>query len=89
MNSCIQLYATCRETREKRDMGFEMSPWDEKLLRYGVMFESNIMDLGVNIPLFDALDRCWEILAECFEPNETGIRTSIIEAHWPKELAEV
>ncbi|MBL7219693.1 MAG: V-type ATP synthase subunit B [Phycisphaerae bacterium] len=88
MNACIQLYATCRETREKRDMGFEMSQWDEKLLRYGVMFESNIMDLGVNIPLFDALDRCWEILAECFEPKEIGVRNSIIEAHWPKELAE-
>ena len=88
MNACIQLYATCRETREKRDMGFEMSNWDEKLLRYGVMFESRIMDLAVNIPLFDALDRCWEILAECFEPNEVGIRHSIIEAHWPKELAE-
>jgi V/A-type H+-transporting ATPase subunit B len=88
MNACIQLYATCRETREKRDMGFEMSNWDEKLLRYGVMFEGKIMDLGVNIPLFDALDRCWEILAECFKPNEIGIRHSIIEAHWPKELAE-
>jgi V/A-type H+/Na+-transporting ATPase subunit B len=88
MDSCIQLYATCRETREKRDMGFEMSSWDQKLLRYGTMFEEKIMDLGVNIPLPEALDRCWEILAECFEPNEIGIRNSIIEAHWPKEIAE-
>jgi V/A-type H+-transporting ATPase subunit B len=46
------------------------------------------MDLGVNIPLGDALDRCWKILADCFKPNEIGIRHSIIEAHWPKELAE-
>ena len=46
------------------------------------------MDLSVDIPLFEALDRCWEILAECFEPAETGIRRSIIEAHWPKELAK-
>ena len=42
------------------------------------------MDLSVNIHLFDALDRCWEILAECFEPAETGIRRSIIDKHWPK-----
>jgi len=88
MNACIQLYATCRESREKRDMGFEMSHWDEKLLRYGVMFEEKIMNLAVNIPLFDALDRCWDILAECFEPNEIGIRRSVLEAHWPKELVE-
>ncbi len=87
MNSCIQLYALCRESREKRDMGFEMSEWDQRLLRYGTLFEDKIMNLEVNIPLFEALDRCWEILAECFEPQETGIRHAIIEAHWPKELA--
>ncbi|MHC4562261.1 MAG: V-type ATP synthase subunit B [Planctomycetota bacterium] len=88
MDSCIQLYATCRETREKRDMGFEMSAWDERLLKYGELFESRIMDLSVNIALFDALDRCWDILAECFQPEEVGIRRNIIEAHWPKALAE-
>ena len=88
MDACIQLYALCRESREKRDMGFEMSSWDSKLLRYGEMFEAKIMDLAVNIPLFEALDRCWEMLAECFEPSEIGIRRSIIEAHWPKSLEE-
>jgi len=86
MDGCIQLYATCRESREKRNMGFEMSEWDKKLLRYGDLFEEKIMDLSVNIPLFEALDRCWAILAECFEPAETGIRRSIIEKHWPKPL---
>jgi len=86
MNACIQLYALCRESREKRNMGFEMSEWDERLLKYGELFEDRIMNLEVNIPLFEALDRCWEILAECFEPAETGIRRSLIEAHWPKEL---
>ncbi len=88
MNACIQLYALCVESREKRDMGFEMSEWDRRLLRYGDVFEDRIMDLSVNIPLFDALDRCWKILADCFEPAETGIRRSIIEAHWPKKLSE-
>ena len=86
MDGCIQLYALCRESREKRDMGFEMSEWDKKLLKYGVLFEERIMNLSVNIPLFEALDRCWEILAECLEPEETGIRRAIIEKHWPKHL---
>ncbi len=87
MNACIQLYALCRESREKRDMGFEMSEWDKKLLKYGKMFEEQIMDLRVNIRLFEALDRCWDILAECFTPEETGIRRKILDAHWPKETA--
>ncbi len=84
MNSCIQLYAQCDESREKREMGFELSEWDERLLKYGDMFEDKIMDLTLNIDLFDALDKCWEILAECFEPEETGIRDTIVQKHWPK-----
>ncbi len=88
MDACIQLYALCRESREKRDMGFEMSDWDRKLLEYGLLFEQRIMDLSVNIHLFDALDRCWEILGECFEPTETGIRRSIIDKHWPKQRSD-
>ncbi|NLX22038.1 MAG: V-type ATP synthase subunit B [Phycisphaerae bacterium] len=87
MDACIQLYALCRESREKRDMGFEMSDWDKKLLAYGALFEEKIMDLSVNIPLFEALDRCWAILAECFDPAETGIRRATIEKHWPKPLS--
>jgi len=86
MDACIQLYALCRESREKRDMGFEMSDWDRKLLRYGTMFEERIMDLSLNIPLFGALDRCWKILADCFDPAETGIRRAIIEKHWPTTI---
>ena len=88
MDSCIQLYALCREAREKRDMGFDISEWDQRLLGYGDLFEDQIMDLGVNIPLFEALDRCWALMAECFEPEEVGIRRNIIEAHWPKDFAE-
>ena len=51
------------------------------------MFESKMMDLSVNIPLEDALDLGWDILAECFDPVETGMKTSLIEERWPKEDA--
>ncbi len=47
-------------------MGFAMSEWDEKLLKYGQLFESKLMDLSVNISLEEALDLGWEILAQCF-----------------------
>ncbi|MEJ2705732.1 MAG: V-type ATP synthase subunit B [Sedimentisphaerales bacterium] len=84
MNGCIQLYAQCDESREKREMGFELSEWDMRLLKYGDLFEEEIMNLNLNIELFDALDKCWDILAECFKPEETGIRDTIIKKHWPQ-----
>ena len=88
MDACIQLYAQSDNGREKQEMGFEMSPWDEKLLKYGDLFEKRIMDLRVNLPLFDALDQCWEILGQCFDPQEVGIRQAIRENHWPKQVHE-
>jgi V/A-type H+-transporting ATPase subunit B len=87
MDRMIQLYADYRETQEKQAMGFSMSTWDEKLLRYGKLFEVKMMSLSVNIPLEDALDLGWEILHECFSPEETAIRKSMIEKYWPHMYA--
>jgi len=83
MNTLIQLFAAYRETREKRSMGFRMSAWDGKLLKYGARFEAEMMDLSVNIPLEEALDLGWSILADCFEPMETAIPSALLEKFWP------
>ena len=84
MNTMIQLFANYRETLEKQAMGFQMSPWDNKLLKYGKIFEKDIMSLEVNIPLEKALDRGWQIMAECFTSEETAIKKSMIEKYWPR-----
>ena len=83
MNTMIQLYASYKETLEKQSMGFRMSNWDNKLLKYGERFEKEMMDLSVNIPLEKALDLGWEILADCFTPEETGIPSKMINQYWP------
>ncbi|WKC90502.1 V-type ATP synthase subunit B [Borreliella carolinensis] len=85
MDSMIKLYASSKESVEKKAMGFNMTKWDEKLLKYSNMFESKMMDLSVNIPLEEALDLGWKILASCFSPKETGIKTDLIEKYWPKK----
>ena len=83
MDGMITLYANYKESMEKKSMGFRMSAWDEKLLKYGEAFEKDMMDLSVNIPLEQALDRGWEILAECFDQAETGLRTELLSKFWP------
>jgi V/A-type H+-transporting ATPase subunit B len=88
MNGMIQLYAGYRETIEKQSMGFRMSDWDRKLLKYGSRFENEMMDLSVNIPLEVALDLGWQILGDCFEPMETGITSELIERYWPGKRAD-
>ncbi|HHX76943.1 MAG TPA: V-type ATP synthase subunit B [Firmicutes bacterium] len=86
MNGMIRLYAAYKESLEKKSMGFKMSDWDEKLLTYGEMFEREMMDLSVNIPLEAALDKGWEILAACFNPEETGLKSELTEKYWPKKV---
>lgn len=84
MDTMIQLFANYRETLEKQAMGFQMSNWDKKLLKYGKLFEDKMMSLEVNIPLEEALDQGWRIMSDCFTPEETGIKKSMIEKYWAK-----
>ena len=84
MDAMIRLYSSFKETLEKKNMGFSMSRWDEKLLKYGELFESKLMSLSVNLPLEDALDLGWKILADCFEKDETGIKSDLIDEFWPE-----
>ena len=83
MDSMIRMYSSYKETLEKKNMGFAMSRWDEKLLKYGELFEDKLMDLSVNLTLEESLDLGWEILATCFEKDETGIKSDLIQEFWP------
>lgn len=83
MDAMIKLYAQYKETIEKQSMGFKMSAWDQKLLKYGADFEKNMMDLSVNIPLEEALDLGWKILADNFEKGEVGIPSKLSDKFWP------
>ncbi|MBR2413511.1 MAG: V-type ATP synthase subunit B [Clostridia bacterium] len=83
MDAMIRLYSSYKETLEKKNMGFAMSRWDEKLLKYGLLFENRLMDLSVNMTLEESLDTGWKILSECFEKDETGIKSDLTEAFWP------
>jgi V/A-type H+-transporting ATPase subunit B len=82
-NAQIRLYAEGKKARERQAMGFKLSRWDEKILHFARLFEERMMNLEVNLPLEDALDYGWKTLAECFEPQEVGIKQTLIDKYWP------
>ena len=84
MDGMIRLYSSYKDTLEKKSMGFMMSAWDNKLIKYGKEFEDEMMDLSKNISLEDALDSGWKILADCFDKEEMGIKTGLLDKYWPK-----
>ena len=83
MDAMIKLYSQFKETVEKQSMGFKMSDWDKKLLKYGADFEREMMDLSVNIPLEESLDLGWKILADNFSRDEVGIPSKLTDKFWP------
>lgn len=87
-NAMIRLYADSKKARERQAMGFRLSRWDEKLLRYSFLFEERMMNLESNLVLEAALDLGWLTLAECFELEEVGIKKQIANNYWPKELLQ-
>lgn len=86
-NTMIRLYADSKKARERQAMGFKLSKWDEKLLRYSYLFEERMMNLNVNLKLEAALDLGWMTLAEIFKLEEISIKKQIADKYWPKEVS--
>jgi V/A-type H+/Na+-transporting ATPase subunit B len=84
-NALIRLYADAKKARDRGSMGFKLSKWDEKLIRYANLFEEKLMSLEVNIPLEEALDLGWMILSECFLFEEVSIKKQLLEKYWPRQ----
>ncbi len=84
-NTMIRLYAESKKAKEREAMGFRISKWDQKLLHYATLFSKHMMNLSVNIPLEEALDLGWHILAQCFLMQEVGIKQAFTDKYWPKQ----
>jgi V/A-type H+-transporting ATPase subunit B len=84
-NTLIRLYADSKKAKEREGMGFKLSHWDKKLLKYSTLFEKRLMNLQVNITLEEALDAGWITLAECFSEEEIAMKKSLVEKYWPRE----
>lgn len=84
MNTMIRLYSSARDAERKQAMAFELSSFDEKLLKFGRLFRERFMNIHVSMPVLEALDRCWQTLAECFEPQELLMKQALIDGYFPK-----
>ncbi|HUL11979.1 MAG TPA: V-type ATP synthase subunit B [Methylococcaceae bacterium] len=87
MNTMIRFYSGGVEAQKKQDMAFELSPFDRKLLKFAKLFRDRFMDIRANLPVIEALDLCWQTLAECFEPQELLMKQNLVDKYFPKRAA--
>ncbi len=88
MNVMIRFYSGGRDAEQKQAMSFELSAYDEKLLKFSGLFKKRFMDVNVTLPLEDALDLCWQTLAECFDKKELMMKDEIVEKFFPEDVAK-
>jgi V/A-type H+-transporting ATPase subunit B len=84
MNTMVRFYANATEAERKQAMAFDLSSFDEKLLKFGALFRKRFMDIDVSLALNDALDLSWKTLAECFEPQELLMKQALVDKYYPR-----
>ncbi len=85
MNTMIRFYSDSVNAKQKQTMAFELSDYDLKTIKFGDFFRKRFMALDAAMSLEEALDTCWQTLAECFSPEETLMKQSLIEKYWPAD----
>jgi V/A-type H+/Na+-transporting ATPase subunit B len=83
MNTLVRFYASACDAAQKQAMAFELSPLDQRLLKFGRLFQERFMNINISLPLEKALDVGWQTLAECFEPQELVMKQSLIDKYYP------
>lgn len=84
MNTMIRFYSGANEAEQKQAMAFELSAYDQRLLQFGRLFRTRFMDIKVSLVLEEALDLCWQTLAECFDESELLMKQALIDKYFPK-----
>jgi V/A-type H+-transporting ATPase subunit B len=82
MNAMIQIYDSCRKVRQQQSMGFAINEFDQKVLAFGDDFESEMMDLEVNLSIGGQLDLGWKILKKHFEPEQVSLPRKLVDKFW-------
>ena len=82
MNTMIRFYSLGKEAETKQAMAFDLSPFDLKTLKFQQLFVERFMDINVALALIEALDLCWQTLAECFEAEELLMKQELIDKYF-------
>lgn len=87
MNTMIRFYSGARDAEQKQAMAFDLSDFDHQLLKFGGLFQERFMDINVSLALEDALDLCWQTLAECFRAEQLLMRQELVDKYFPQDVS--
>ena len=82
MNTLIRLYADAANAKMKRENGFDLTPYDERCLKFSSEYSTRLLAIDVNIKIEEMLDTGWELMGKYFDKTEVGIKESLSNKYW-------
>ena len=84
MNAMARLLSEAEERVKAQKFGSVKDEYSIRLLEYRKTFKRELMDPFIYLELEDALDLCWDVLANHFKREEVGISSQLMDEYWPK-----
>lgn len=82
MNTAIRLYADAANARTKLENGFDLSDYDERVLKFAAEYSMEILAIDVNIDIDTMLDTTWALFRKYFTKPEIGIKEEFMSLYW-------
>ncbi len=82
MNAAIRLYADAANARTKLENGFDLSDYDERVLKFASEYSFSILAIDVNIDIDKMLDTTWALFRKYFSKAEVGIKEEYMKLYW-------
>lgn len=82
MNTAIRLYADAANAKTKMENGFDLSDYDERVLKFASDYSMEILAIDVNIDIDKMLDTTWALFRKYFTKSEVGIKDEFMKIHW-------
>lgn len=82
MNTAIRLYADAANARTKLENGFDLSDYDERVLKFATEYSRSILAIDVNIDIDEMLDTTWNLFMKYFSKSEVGIKDEFMKLYW-------
>jgi V/A-type H+-transporting ATPase subunit B len=85
MNAAIRLYADAANAKTKMENGFDLTEYDERLLKYAKEYSRELLAIDINIDVDRMLDTSWSLFRKYFSQAEVAIKKEFVDKYWPKD----
>ena len=84
MNAAVRLYSDAANAKTKLENGFDLTDYDERLLKFAKDYSKELLAIDINIEIDNMLDTSWGLFNKYFSKSEVGIKQEFVDQYWPQ-----